>query len=172
MKKDFVMPIAVLTVICLVVTGALALMNSVTAPVIEAAAAGRAFASMNEKIPHATGFIPLETDSLPRTIRAAYKAENDAGYIFIVSVNGFSGEIRIMAAVDSEGRIIRSSTLQHSETQGIGTVIEEEFFIGRFDGLDSELEGISAVTGATVTTAAYINAIREAFEAFEIIRGG
>ena len=33
--KDFVMPIAVLTVICLVISAALAMTNMVTAPIIE-----------------------------------------------------------------------------------------------------------------------------------------
>ena len=172
MKKDFVMPIAVLTLICLVVTGALAMMNSVTHPIIEAAATERAFATMNEKIPHATGFVPVGAEGLPRSIRAAYRTENDVGYIFIVSVNGFSGEIRVMTAIDPDGRIISSATLSHSETRGIGTVIDDAGFTGQFDGLDSSLEGVSAVTGATITTVAYIAAVEEAFGALEIIRGG
>ena len=172
MKKDFVMPVAVLTLICVIVTGALAMMNNVTHPIIEAAAAERAFQTMGKKIPDATGFIPIEHDGLPRAVRTVYRTENDVGYIVIVSVNGFSGEIRVMSAIDNDGKIISSSTLQHSETQGIGTVLDEESFTGQFDGLDSNLDGVSAVTGATISTVAYINAVIEAFAALELVRGG
>ena len=167
--QDFIKPIFVLFSICLVVSGALALMNSFTSPVIEAAAAERAIISMNQKIPHATGFVPIDREGLPSNIREAYGTENNVGYIFIVSVNGFSGEIRVICAIDPDGNIIKSSVLAHTETQGIGTIIDQGYFVDRFDGKDSRLEGISAVSGATISTVAYINAIRHAFEAFEIV---
>lgn len=172
MKKDFVLPIVVLTLICVVVTGALAMMNNATAPIIEAAASERAFTAMSNKIPQATSFVPIETEGFPRTIRAAYRTENDVGYIFIISVSGFSGEIRIMCAVSNDGRIISSSTLQHTETQGIGTILDKDSFTSQFDGKDINLEGVSAVSGATISTVAYIEAIRNALEAMELIRGG
>ncbi|MCL2392326.1 MAG: FMN-binding protein [Oscillospiraceae bacterium] len=171
MKNDFVVPILVLTLICLVVTGALALMNSVTYPVIELAAAERALSAMAEKIPEATGFEPIENVVLPRAIRAAYRTKNDVGYIFIVSVNGFSGEIRVMCAIGPDGRILSNSTLQHTETRGIGTVIDDANFTDQFNGKDSRLDGIQAVSGATISTVAYINAMREAFAILETIRG-
>jgi len=169
MKKDFIAPILVLSIICLVVSGALSLMHDLTHPVIEAAASERAYIAMNEKIPHATGFEELDTEGLPRTIREAYATENNVGYIFIVSVNGFSGEVRVICAIDPEGRLIRSGVLQHTETKGIGTIIEQDTFLNRFDGKDNRLDGISAITGATISTNAFINAIRDAFEAFELV---
>ena len=172
MKKDFVLPIVALTLICAIATGALALMNNATAPIIEAAASERAFAAMSEKIPEATGFIPIETDGLPRTIRQAYRTENDVGYVFIVAVNGFSGEIRVMCGIDNDGRVIGSSTLQHTETQGIGTILDQYSFTSQFDGRDINLEGISTVTGATISTVAYVDAIRDALIAMEIIKEG
>jgi len=147
-------------------------MNGVTHPIIEAAAAERAVTAMNEIIPHATGFVPIDDEGLSRSIREVYGTENDVGFIFIVSVNGFSGEIRIICGIDPDGRIISSMVLQHTETQGIGTIIDEPSFTGQFDGKDGGLEGISAVTGATISTVAYMNAIREVFEAFEIVTGG
>lgn len=172
MKKDFILPILVLTLICIVVTGALAMMNNVTAPIIETASAERAFEAMSNKIPQATGFVQVENENFPRAIRAAYRTENDVGYIFIVAVNGFSGEIRVMCGVDNDGRIISTSALHHTETQGIGTILDQDDFTGRFDGRDINLEGVSAVTGATISTAAYIDAVRYALEAMKLISGG
>lgn len=169
MRKNFIMPILVLSLICLVVTGALAMMNSVTQPVIEAAASERAYASMAEKISHATGFERIYAEGLPRSIRSVYRTTNDVGFIFIISVNGFSGEIRVICGVDPDGNIISSSALQHTETRGIGTILDQSSFTVQFDGKDSRLEGVYAVSGATISTQAYINAIRDALKAFELV---
>jgi len=170
-KDDFIKPIAILTIICLVVSGALAMTNGVTAPIINEAAAVRAQLAMEAIIPHATGFEQVSHDEFPRAVREAYKTENDVGYIFIVSVNGFSGDIRVICGIDSDGLIISSSTLSHTETKGIGCILDEERWNGPFSGKDAQLDGISAVTGATISTVAYMNAILAAFDAFELIRG-
>jgi len=170
-KDDFIKPIAILTIICLVVSGALSLTNGVTAPIINAAAAERARIAMEAIIPHATGFQQVENDSFPRAVREAYKSENDVGFVFIVSVSGFSGDIRVICGIDPDGKVISSKTLSHTETKGIGCILDEERWTVPFDGKDSQLEGISAVTGATISTVAYMNAIREAFVAFDLIRG-
>ena len=63
-KKDFVMPIAVLTIICLVITALLALTNSATEPVIRQSALERAEAARAEIIPDADGFELIEAESL------------------------------------------------------------------------------------------------------------
>jgi len=164
-----VAPIVALSLICLLISGALAAMDSVTSPIIGEAAAERAEAAMYSIIPHATGFVRIENEGFPRMVREAYKTENGVGYIFIVSTNGFSGDIRVICGVDPDGRIISSKTLQHTETKGIGTVLEELSFLTQFDGKDSQLEGVLTRTGATISTSAYIRAIMDAFAAFEAL---
>jgi len=149
-------------------------MDSVTSPVIAADAARRAQAAMIEKIPDATGFDPLDLndfEGLPDGIREVYRTTNDVGYIFIVAVSGFSGDITVICGIDTEGRIIASSTLSHTETKGIGTIIEQESFLNPFKGVDNRLEGIDTVTGATISTRAYIRAITDIFIAFDIVTG-
>ena len=173
MKRTYVMPLLVLTLICLVVSGALAIMETITSPVITSAAAERAQEAMNAKIPAADEFVPIELDGfagIPSTIREVYGTSNDVGYIFIAAISGFSGDITVICGIDNEGRIISSSTLSHTETKGIGTILEMESFLGPFKGLDSQLEGIDTVTGATISTRAYIDAINDIFTAFEVIK--
>jgi len=168
------MQLLVLTLICLVVSGALAYMDSVTSPIIVTAAAERAQASMIEMIPDATGFEPIDLskfDGLPATVKEAYKTTNDIGYIFIAAVNGFSGDITVICGVDPEGMIIKASTLSHTETKGIGTILELEVFLDPFTGLDDRLEGIDTVTGATISTRAFIHAIEDILKAFKIVTG-
>ena len=175
MKNDFIMPILVLTIICLVVSGALALMSNVTTPLITTAAAERAEEAMNTQIPHATGFERIDTASLsgfPATVREVYKTTNDVGYIFIVVQNGFSGDITIICGMDPDGRIIGVSTLSHTETKGIGTIIEQASFLDTFIDKDNRLEGVDTVTGATISTRAFISAIRDVHDAFELVREG
>jgi len=175
LKKTYVMPLLVLTIICLVVSGALAFMNSVTEPRISDASAERAQAVMAEKIPDATGFEPVEFsgfEGVPASINEIYKTSNDIGYILIAAVNGFSGDITVICAVDNNGMIISSSTLSHTETKGIGTIIEQESFLGTFKGIDSSLAGVDTVTGATISTRAYIHAIEDILVAFEAVTQG
>ena len=168
------MPLLVLTLICLVVSGALAFMNSVTHPVIASATAKRTEESMSEIIPQATGFEQIEFDQydgVPDTVKEAYKTINNTGYIFIAAVHGFSGDITVICGIDSDGRIISASTLSHTETKGIGTILEMPVFLDTFMGSDNRLEGVDTVTGATVSTSAFIHAIEDIMEAFYIIIG-
>jgi len=174
MKQTFIIPIIVLTVICIVASGALAVMDSLTSPIILAADAERAAEAMTAKIPHATGFDPIDLeafDNLPKSIKEVYNTSNDVGYIFIAAKNGFSGDITVICAIDNDGKIIATSTLSHTETVGIGTIIEQESFLGPFSGLDINLHGIDTVTGATISTRAYIGIVNEIFEAYHIIVG-
>jgi len=166
------MPLLVLTVICLVVSGALAFMNSVTEPLITAAANERAQTVMTEKIPDATGFEPVDfthMEMIPASIKEIYRTANHVGFIFIAAVNGFSGDITVICAVDNSGVIISTSTLSHTETKGIGTILEQESFLGTFKGVDSNLDGVDTVTGATISTRAFIHAINDILTAYEVI---
>ena len=170
MKNDFVMPILVLTLICLVISGALAFTNSVTAPIIEEAAAVREREARSEMIPEADGFDELTgIEGLPLSIMEVYKTTNNVGYIFMVTTSGYGGDVKIICGIDSDGRLIRSKVLEHAETKGLGSRIEEAWFAEQFDGKDSEFRDVDAISGATISTNAYISAIRDAFTAFGLI---
>ena len=173
MKRTYIMPLLVLTLICFVVSGALALMHGVTEPIIVSAAVERAQAEMIVKIPDAAGFdfIDLDDfDGIPGSVKEVYRTSNDVGYIFIAAVNGFSGDITVICAVSSEGRIISCSTLSHTETKGIGTIIEQDSFLDLFIGLDSRADGVDTVTGATISTRAFIGAVEDILVAFNKLK--
>jgi len=170
MKKDFVMPILVLGLICLLMTGALVAVNTVTQPVIREAAAQRADTARKEVIPQADGFVLLEADGLPKSIKEIYGTNNDTGYIFVIETVGYGGEMTLMCAIGPDGTIIKTMTLAEMETKGIATPVfdMESDYIGK----DRNLEGIDTVSGATITSKAYMGGVRDAFEAFELIMGG
>ena len=171
MKNDFVMPILVLTLICLIFTGALAYTNSITAPIIAQAASDRADAARYEIIPEAEGFVVVETEGLPDSIREVYRTSNDVGFIFMVTVSGYGGDIQIVCGVAPDGKIIRSNVLSQNETKGLGSRIADASFADQFIGIAYGFDGVVAISGATKSTNAYLKAINDVFEAFEIVKG-
>ena len=171
MKKEFVMPILVLTLICLFISAALAITNHFTGPVIAKAAAGRAEAARSEVVPEADSFELLQADGLPATVKEVYKASNGAGYVFVLTVSGYGGDIGLICGIAPDGTIIATKTLQQSETKGMGSKIMEAPFAGQFPGKDASLDGVDMISGATISSKAYINAIKDAFAAFDIIKG-
>jgi electron transport complex protein RnfG len=171
MKKDFVLPILALTLICLIISSALAVTNGFTEPVITKAAAERAEEARREVIPEATGFELMRVEGLPATVREVYRAVNDAGYIFMLTANGYGGEISIICGITPDGKIIKTKTLQQTETKGMGSKITEDPFAGQFPGKDAQLKDVDAITGATISSKAYINAIKDAFAAYQLVKG-
>lgn len=171
MKDDFIRPILVLTLVSLVVSGALALLNGITEPVIAKAAAERAEAAMFEIIPEADGFESVPLEGLPESILEVYISTNDVGFIFVVGAVGYGGEIRLLCGVGTDGRMIRCTTLEHAETKGLGSRITEQRFENQFIGVDFKLVGVEAITGATVSSGAYIGAVSDALAAHSVCSG-
>ena len=169
MNKDFIMPIIVLSLICLFVSGALAVVNNFTFPVIKNAAAQRAAAARKEIIPHADGFKPENTEGMPRTITEAYKATNNTGYVFMVTVPGYGGNLNMICGIDNDGKVIKTQVLSHTETKGMTDAVFSDPHESQYIGKDKNLHGINAVTGATISSNAYKNGVRDAFAAFEIV---
>lgn len=170
-KEMFVMPVLVLTVICIVISGALAVTNSVTAPIIEKADMERAESARKEVLPHADSFTQIICDDVPDSVKEIFKADNDTGYVFTVVVSGYGGDIKIFCGIDEKGLITATRMIEHEETQGMGSKAAEEPYSSQYIGKDSSLEGIDAISGATITSKAYIKAVRDAFEAYESVKG-
>lgn len=172
MKKDFIAPILSMSLICLVMTGALALVNNITEPIIEAAANERADEAMIALIPEADGFVPVsnsESGNFPPAIRDAYRASNGAGYIFIVSTHGFGGEKRIMIGLCDMGYFNGSTVLSHNETISFANrVFEVRDYL---EAQGKSLLDIDAISGATQTLDAYQQAIEYVYEALETLEG-
>jgi electron transport complex protein RnfG len=89
----------------------------------------------------------------------------------MVTSYGYGGEIKLICGIDTDGKIIKSAVLEHSETQGLGTIVFDK--ADRYEGKDRNLDGIDAIAGSTISSNAYKNAVSDAFAAYEIIiKGG
>ena len=169
--KEFAMPIIILAFLCLLVSGALAVGNRLTRPVIEEAAARRAEAARREVIPRAQEFVLLETDGLPHSVAEVYGTTNNAGFIFVITGSGYGGEIKIISGVDANGKIIKTAILAQTETKGLGTKVFEEAYAGQYRGKDiKSIEQVEAISGATISSNALKKGIRDSLEAFEILK--
>ena len=169
MKKDFVFPILALSLICLVMTAALALVNNVTNPLIEEAAAMRTVETMRNIIPIADEFVIIESEAVPEAVVSAYRALNGTGYIFIVSTRGFGGEMLIMNGICADGNFLGSSVLSHNET--ISFLYRVFAVRDYYEARNQNLLDVDTIAGATRSLRAYQYAIRYAYEAFEVLRG-
>lgn len=174
MKKSFneiIKPVLVLVCICLVVTALLAYINSVTSPIIAKAEQEKTEQAMSEVLADADGFEKLEIENLPDRVTEVYTATNGSGYVFMLTTKGYGGDMKLICGMKSDGTIERCKTLSHSETSGLGSKTAEDPYRNQYSGKsDDTLSEVDAITGATISSTAYKNAIEDAFKAYDMVK--
>ena len=81
--------------------------------------------------------------------------------------------IIVRVCISPENEIIACLTVSQAETKGIGDACAEEGFYGQFAGKTEEnYTEIDGISGATMTTAGYTQAIERAFAAVNTLKGG
>jgi electron transport complex protein RnfG len=133
----------------------------------------------NDLLASATALVAPELTGVatPVTLYRATKAGRPVAALFEVTApDGYSGAIRLLVAVQVDGRLAGARVLVHKETPGLGDYIEERRsdWIHGFDdrSLTDPEESLWAVrkdggafdhvTGATVTPRAIVKALRRA----------
>jgi electron transport complex protein RnfG len=109
------------------------------------------------------------------------------GYVFVARGKGYSSVIETMVGVDLEGKVIGTEVVSQQETPGLGTKVSEirhgegdpwfqRQFIGKSlqDDLRVTKDGgvIDSITGATISSRAMANSIREGLEKLKGVTGG
>jgi electron transport complex protein RnfG len=168
-----------LTVIGVCAGGLLATANRYTSATVARAKAA-ALSSALEKVcpdfdndPVSESFLSgtAEGDSL-RVYPAKQGGVPVGAAVESVSKNGFGGEIRVLVGFDTEGRIVNYFVLQHTETPGLGSKMQEWFrtekgrqsVIGRLGGgLSVSKDGgdVDAITASTITSRAFLECINK-----------
>jgi electron transport complex protein RnfG len=91
-----------------------------------------------------------------------------------VSPKGYGGNVWIMVGFLPDGSIHNISVLEHKETPGLGTKMNQPKFIDQFIGknpsqfnLKVKKDGgdVDALTGATISTRAFGSAVQTAYDA-------
>ena len=167
--KNLLKIVLTLVVVTAVSAGLLAGANMLTAPAIARQQEEAYQAALKEYFPAIDDFRreTLEED----TFDLVYDAAGELlGVMASTAVQGYDGPISYNLAVDKEGKILAMRIVEHSETQGVGDVIEkpqfQEQFIGKsyLDPLQPG-EDVDTISGATKSTAPMIDSIRRVLAA-------
>ena len=184
-KSTFPNILLSLTTICLVAGVALSATNKYTANAIAVTKAAELQNAIRNVTPEFDNN-PVEeryksaiSDHDSVTLYPAKKEGVIVGYaVESYTKNGFSGLIRVMVGFDNQGKLNNYSVLEHNETPGLGSKMEKWFrdtknrqsIIGRDmtkGVLKNTKDGgdIDAITAATISTRAFLEAINNAWHA-------
>ena len=182
--------ILTLTVICLITASLLTGVYFLTRPKIIEQKSQEEKQALKEVLPEAGYFEPVESEDKGSYFKAYSSSDKKKllGYAFRTKARGYSGEIETIAGMNTQGRITGIKILAQNETPGLGARINEvlikktlwqaikEFFTGgriskvsdkpwfcaQFEGKKiEELKDIQAITGATISSQALTDSVRE-----------
>ena len=180
-----------LTGVCLVAGAVLAGVNQLTAGPIALSKASSLEAAIkavapefdNKPADEAYMAATEEGDSL-KIYPAKKNGEVVGGAVESNTKKGFSGEIQVIVGFDIDGKILNYSVLQHAETPGLGSRMEDWFrtdknqqnVVGRTipdGGLKVVKDGgdVDAITAATISSRAFLDALNRAYSAFSGVDG-
>lgn len=186
MKSTLVNMVAVLAGICLVASACVGAIYVVTAEPIAQAKAQATVDALNNVLPafDENTVTELEQDGLPVKVYTAVAGGQVAGYaVETVTKNGFGGAVRMMVGFLPSGQVNNVNVLEQSETPGLGTKMCDEgnplimSFQGKNPGdmkLAVKKDGgdVDALTAATISSRAYVDAMARAYAAFKQVSAG
>lgn len=172
--KSVLAPAAILTAICIVVSGLLGVTNALTKDKIAEVQAENAAASRSVVLPAAESF--EEKDDY----YVALSGDEVVGYVFETEGTGYGGAVKVMTGITAEGDISGIAILDQSETPGLGGNCTKESFQEQFKQKAANIEvvknqaagegQIEALTGATITSRAVTSAVNAAVEKYNEVK--
>jgi len=169
--------------VCLVATVLLATVNSITLPKIILQAQNELEASLKEVLPQGEKFEAVKKQNEIIYYKVFDKEAKFLGAAFKVSAKGYSSTIETMVGMTKDGTINAIKVLNHNETPGLGSKIaevkEDNTILDVISGKQSgavkkpwfqeqfsnkkipELDSIQAITGATISSKAVIDSVKE-----------
>ena len=171
--KKIIKSILVLVSICAVVSTLLACVNYITAPIIKEAENKKSNAALLEVLPEGKSFelVPMGDYTLPETVIEAYDAK-EAGYVFKLSTTGYATGLVFMCGVSADGKVVGTKIITSSETPAIGGAALDTVAPNTVGKTLEDIDGVDTVAGATYSTAAFKNAVKDALNAAVILGGG
>ena len=152
-----------LFLITAVVAAALAGVNSITKPIIDAQNAAKTQKAIETVLPGGFDEEVTVFDDQGGLVSKVYKGQN--GYALEVLPSGFDNTITMMVGIGNDGKVLGISIVSHTETAGLGAVAAaqtsagEAFrsqFVGQSGSVTVSKDGgeLDAITGATITSRA------------------
>lgn len=169
MKKN-IKNLCIFICICTVITLLLATTNYFTAPIIEQNQNASANKALLEVMPNGKSFetVDISKLTLPSTVTEAYKETSGQGYVIKLVTSGYGSDMVIMCGVSTDGVVTGAVCLSSNET-----LSKEKTYGENFASKDAAgVESVDTITGATKTTEAYKNAVKDALNSVIILGGG
>ena len=164
-----------LMVISVFSAAALAVVYEKTYPIIQANKVGKLNNALKEVLPaeHYEEF-KLDVVNAERSFKAFDKDDNQTGLIVLSPAPGFQSVIKVLIGIDTKTKTVTTiKILEHLETPGLGSRIEEPDFLGQFKQQGLEKQDFDAITGATISSKAVIDSVKEtANEIIKLIEEG
>lgn len=177
--KELILPVIVLVVICLVCSALLAVLNDVTAPIIEENTKAETLAAYLSVLPEGTtdaDMTELEGLTTP-DVEGAVTTTSGAAAVKAAS-SGYSGkDVTVYVAFDTNGAISNISVDASTQTTGIGSKVADESFTSGFIGWNggavSSGSPVDGVASATYSSNAVFSAVNAAIDCYtNEIKGG
>ena len=191
MKSTLLNMTAVLFGITLVASAGVGVVNMITAEPIAQAKQAATKAALTEVLPPFDGTTSeeLTIDEMPITVYTATKGGAVAGYaVQTMTKQGFSGVVRLMVGFTPEGEVVNVNVLEQSETPGLGTKmadegnpllmsvkgqkLEEKKLVDGKLAVRKDGGDVDALTAATISSRAYVDAINRAWMAYRSVASG
>ena len=169
MKKN-IKNLCIFICICTVITLLLATTNYFTAQIIEQNQNASANKALLEVMPNGKSFetVDISKLTLPSTVTEAYKETSGQGYVIKLVTSGYGSDMVIMCGVSTDGVVTGAVCLSSNET-----LSKEKTYGENFASKDAAgVESVDTITGATKTTEAYKNAVKDALNSVIILGGG
>ena len=168
--KNSIKNLAVFVCICTVMTLVLALTNSITEPIIIENQNASANKALLEVMPEGKGFEAIELGeyTLPQTVTEVYEETSGLGYVVKLTTSGYGPDMVIMCGVDKSGTVTGAVCISSNET-----LSKEKTYGENFINKDAAaVDAVDIIGGATKTTEAYKNAVKDSLNTAIILGGG
>ena len=170
--KELVLPVIVLVAICLICSALLAVLNDITAPIIEENNSAETLAAYVSVLPEGTITEDMtEVDGLTTDgVQGAVTTAN--GDVAVKAVaSGYSGkDVTVYVAFDGEGAVSNISIDASTQTTGIGSKVADDSFASGFLGWNggevSNGSPVDALSGATYSSNAVFSAVNAAIDCY------
>ncbi len=168
-----------LLIICVVASVILSVAYNITGPSIAEQERKRESNAIFSVLPQTDSFDKIREGEA--VYYKAYKGDRLVGFVLLTEGRGYGGAIKLMVGIEPDGKITGVRVLKQKETPGLGARIveigsdeKEPWFTRQFRGkrpAELNLRNIQAITGATISSKALIDAVKEEIEKHLHLRG-
>lgn len=191
MKSTLFNMVAVLFCITLISSAGVGLVNMITTEPIAAAKQKAVNDAILAVLPEFDNkaTTELEIDAMPIKVYTATVEGATVGYaVETMTKSGFNGVVKLMVGFAPTGEVLNVNVIQQSETPGLGTKmcdegnpllssikgqnLESKKLVNGLLAVTKDGGDIDALTAATISSRAYVDAVNRAYMAYKSVANG